>query len=421
MRKPKVAIDTSIVSGGASGGVEQFIIGLVHGLQQINPEAEYILVTDPQDPIWLEPYLGDSDYIRIVSKHQGWRDQVKSVLRSVVDPLKQSVERMAKSIDGSHTGESGQVWQVRESNGFFNMIGADIVHFPHQHYESTSLPTVYNPHDLQHRHYPEYFDSDQLDNRDEVYRTGCESADAIPVASQWVKDDIIKQYGISPNKISVVQLSPPIAAYDRISGRVLDGIKKKYELPPEFMFYPAQTWPHKNHLGLIEALALVRDNTGEEVNLICTGKKNDHWEQIYSGIQELNLEDQVDFLGFVDPLDLRGLYKLSTFTIIPTLFEAASFPLFEAWKEGSPVVCSNATSLPEIAGDAALIFDPHSPETIADAIDTMSQDSNLRNSLRKRGKERVANFSWKKTAANYQSVYLNVNEQNQANGCTNIN
>jgi glycosyltransferase involved in cell wall biosynthesis len=141
------------------------------------------------------------------------------------------------------------------------------------------------------------------------------------------------------------------------------------------------------------------------VHLVCTGHKNSFWPRIEERLHELRLEDQVQFLGVVSPEHLRALYHLAQFVIVPTLFEAASGPLFEAWQEMTPVACSTVTSLPEQASDAALLFDPVSVEAIVEAIARLSSDAELREDLKRRGASRLQDFSWERTAKAYRATY----------------
>jgi glycosyltransferase involved in cell wall biosynthesis len=122
-------------------------------------------------------------------------------------------------------------------------------------------------------------------------------------------------------------------------------------------------------------------------------------------ISAVHLDAQVRFLGMVPAENLRALYRLAKFTILPTLFEGAGLPLVEAWAEGSPVMCSGVTSLGEIAADAALVFDPQSVDSIANAMATMLSDSQLRDRLARRGSERLKSFGWEDAAKAYRAVY----------------
>ena len=245
------------------------------------------------------------------------------------------------------------------SDGFYESLGCDLIHFPYQMFALCALPSVFNPHDLQYRHFPQFFTVRELAWREMMYRGGCNLAQAVAVGSQWVKEDVVRQYHISPDKIQVIPWAPPTTALEAPSAEAVERVRKRYALSAPFAFYPAMGWEHKNHLRLLEALALLRDREGLRVNLVCTvSPASPFYARIRGGCEELKLGDQVQFLGLVLREELRSLYRLAQFVVVPTLFEAASGPVFEAWQDRAPVACSTATSLPEQAGDAALLFDP---------------------------------------------------------------
>jgi glycosyltransferase involved in cell wall biosynthesis len=165
------------------------------------------------------------------------------------------------------------------------------------------------------------------------------------------------------------------------------------------------TWEHKNHLRLLEALALLRDREGLEVSFVCTGFKTDFWPHVERRLKELGLEGQVRFPGLVSQEELRALYCAAQFVFVPTLFEAASAPVFEAWQMCAPVACSSVTSLPEQTAGAALLFEPFSVEEIARALARMATDGGLRDDLRRLGRRRLGDFSIERTARAYRAVY----------------
>jgi glycosyltransferase involved in cell wall biosynthesis len=170
--------------------------------------------------------------------------------------------------------------------------------------------------------------------------------------------------------------------------------------------YPAQTWPHKNHVRLIQALVQLRER-GVIVPLVCTGRQNEHFPNIRAAVEAAGLGDSVRFLGFVRPEQLRGLYARARILVMPTLFEAAGGfgPVAEAFLSGLPVACSNVTSLPEQVGDAALLFDPCIVESIADAVGRLWTDASLRERMARQGRVRVSAFSWDRTAAVFRAHY----------------
>jgi glycosyltransferase involved in cell wall biosynthesis len=297
--------------------------------------------------------------------------------------------------------------QVPHSDGTLEAEGVEVVHFPSQAGLITQVPSIYHPHDLQHLHLSEYFSVEEIARRELLYRTLCEQASVVAVASNWVKRDLVHQYGLPQDKIQVIPLAPVSSAYPDPTDADLVRTAAAYALPSGFVFYPAMTWPHKNHLLLLEALALLRRD-GLVVPLVASGQKTDHFRQIERRARELGISDQVRFLGFVTPLELQCLYRLSRGVVIPTKFEAASFPLWEAFLAGTPAACSSVTSLPEQAGGAAVFFDPSQPEEIAEAIRSLVSDDDLRRQLVERGRVVVSTLSWRSTANVFRVLYKKV-------------
>jgi glycosyltransferase involved in cell wall biosynthesis len=374
-------------------------VGLVHALGQLTDGSEeYVIIGPWQNPEWLKPYIGPNQ--RIIRGPKS----VESALWHVLGPLRPVAAR-ARNLLRTLLGVAATWPEVPISDGFYEGLGCNVIHFPYQQFVVCALPSIYNPHDLQHLHYPQFFTPANIAWREVIYPAGCHFAHTVAVASQWVKQDIVEHYRVSPEKIQVIPWAPPTQAYTEPTPDYLAEVRQKYQISTAFAFYPSMTWEHKNHIRLLEALALLRDRQGLKVNLVCTGHQNDFWHHIQERLAALKLQGQVRFLGLVPPQDLRALYRLARFVIIPSLFEAASGPLFEAWQEDTPAACSTVTSLPEQAGDAALLFDPLSVESIADAVARMATDDSLLQDLRRRGGRRLQDFSWERTAKAYRAVY----------------
>ncbi|MFZ5491086.1 MAG: glycosyltransferase family 4 protein [Pseudomonadota bacterium] len=295
-----------------------------------------------------------------------------------------------------------------QSNGTIERAHVDLMHFTFQAAFLTAVPSIYHPHDLQHIHLPEYFSEYERHGRTLIYKRFCDQARMVAVSSSWVRQDLEANLGVAREKITVVPLAPPIESIEVSEPAVADLIRRRFDLPDNFAFYPAQTWPHKNHLGLIEAAAIIRERYGLLVPLVFSGRKGDFYPQLAKRIAELKMDDQVKFLGFVTQNDLRSLYRLCRCVIIPTKFEAASFPLWEAFLAMAPAGCSNVTSLPRQAGDAALLFDPNSVDQIASCLHKLWTDANLRAELSKRGWENVQRFTWQRTALVFRAHYRRI-------------
>jgi glycosyltransferase involved in cell wall biosynthesis len=402
----RIAIDAQLLPNHGSGGVESALVGLLYAVGQLaDSQEEYTIIGPWQEPDWLEPYLGPNQ--RLTRGPRGGKGGPLAPFRRTLGPLK----RLARSIwresfQALALPPPGLRPKVPTSDGFYESLGCDVIHFPCQRFTSCALPMIYNPHDLQHLHYPQFFSPDALAWRETIYAAGCHLAHTVVVGSQWVKQDVVRHYHLDAGKVQVIPWAPPTQAYATPSPEALAAVVSRYQLHLPFAFYPAMTWEHKNHLRLLEALAHLRDQEGLVVHLICTGYRYPgHWPRIERKLNALDLNDQAQFLGMVPPQDLRAIYRLAQFVIVPTLFEAASGPVFEAWQEGVPVACSTVTSLPEQAGSAALLFDPFSVSTIADVVRRMTTDKRLRDELVHKGKQRLQDFSWERTAKAYRAVY----------------
>ena len=187
----------------------------------------------------------------------------------------------------------------------------------------------------------------------------------------------------------------------------LRAARQKFDLPERYLYFPAKTFPSKNHLGLLQALAQVRDQ-GVTIPVVCSGRLNQFFPKIRQTVEALGLQQQVTFLDFVSSLEVQCLYRLSVGLIFPTLFEGWGQPVVEAFDAGVPVACSNVTSLPEVAGDAALLFDPRSVEAIGDALVRLWQDDALRQRLVAAGHERAKLFTWERTTRIFRAHYRQI-------------
>ena len=282
------------------------------------------------------------------------------------------------------------------------------MHFVRQSAFLTELPSIYHPWDLQHLHLPEFFTPQQVLQRDLTYRAFCEAAERIVAASSWTKADLIEKMGIAEEKIVVIPVARDVDTAPLPTPADLAATSAAFKLPERFLLYPAQTWPHKNHIRLVEAIAHLRDTRGVSIGLVLTGYQNEHFPEIRSAVRRLRLSEQVQFAGYVTPLQVQALYRLAVGLIFPSLFEGWGIPIVEAFEAGTPVACSNVTSLPSMVGDAALVFDPYDVESIASAASTLWSDEAERRQLSERGQARARLFDPEPIAATYRALYRHV-------------
>jgi glycosyltransferase involved in cell wall biosynthesis len=226
--------------------------------------------------------------------------------------------------------------------------------------------------------------------------------------TSWGRRDLIESYALAPEKVAVVPWGSVLWEYPEPDESDLEEIRVRLSLPDGFLLYPAQTWPHKNHARLLEALSLLSSREGVEIQLVCPGRRNSHYRRIRERLHELGLEGSVSFPGFVSPLELRGLYRLARGLVFPSLFEGWGLPVCEAFEAGLPLACSTATGLPDLVGDAGVLFDPEDPAAIADSVLRIWSDDRLRAKLVERGRERSRLFSFERSARLFRAHYRRV-------------
>ncbi len=398
----RVVIDARMPDG-QPGGVQQWVIGLAAALSKLESnDDEYLFLVDAGHEGWLRPYLSGSSRLL----YPALRRRVARRARLTLRPI----WRWAASVFPVLRRLRGQVFAVAlrkpvpHSDGTIEAVLADVVHFPWQGAFLTDVPSLYQPWDLQHLHLPEFFTPEQREWREVRYRAFCDQAALIITASDWVKRDLVSQYGIDPGRIAVVNVPPATAAYAEPSLLEERDILVDLGLPERFVYFPAQTWPHKNHVRLFEALRELRDDN-MVVPLVCSGQHNESFPQVQRAATALGIDADVRFLGYVDPVVVQVLYKRATALIFPTLYEGWGLPILEAFSNGLPVACSNVTSLPELVDGAALIFDPYDAHDIAAATRRLWTDQVLALELAERGRAVASRYDWRRTALVMRAYY----------------
>lgn len=265
-------------------------------------------------------------------------------------------------------------------NCWLARLDLDLLHFPTQMPLHPELPVPYlvTLHDVQELHFPEYFTPAQRTARAVNHSAALAGARKVIVSFAHIKRDLIKYFQVPAEKIQVCPLSLENLALQPPSAEEARAYYEHYAAWKPYLLYPAQTWQHKNHLRLLEALGLARRGGLADLRLICTGMKNDYYPTIEARARELGLEDAVLFTGIVPEGELSWLYRHAALVTIPTEYEAGSYPLYEAMSEGVPVICSDVTSLPETIGDERFLFSPYDVEALARLVKRMLTDEQFR-------------------------------------------
>lgn len=379
----KIALNATMFRPSQIGGMETYFRNLLFSLQEVDNKNQYLLLGNRRyiDELHISNPNFNASSCNFTKPSLGW------FLRGVI--------RNATKIDILRP--------------VMNRLGVDVIHHPFSILNPLHLtvPSVLTFHDMQHEFFPEYFSPYEMKVRKEFYRPSAEQATRIIAISEHAKSSLVERYEISPGKIDVIYNGYNaeyriIEDHDR-----LEKIRSKYGLHRPFLYYPAATWPHKNHKALLAALKLLKDTRRFDGQLVLTGIAMKASSEVLAEIGRLGLEDSVKVLGYLPAEDLPCLYNLARLMVFPSLFEGFGIPLVEAMACGCPVACSNVTSIPEVVGDAGVTFDPTSVEDIVEKVSRLWDDDEERKTQKAKGLQRAKSkvFSWENTACETINVY----------------
>ncbi|HVF54392.1 MAG TPA: glycosyltransferase family 1 protein [Actinomycetota bacterium] len=279
------------------------------------------------------------------------------------------------------------------------------------HHAGGTVPVAPTPrpivtlHDLQYLYYPEYFTRTKLTFLKMMVPRSAEGSRLVLTPSEFTRRTVIERLGIDPSIVRVV----PHGISPRESKESSDEIRNHYGLDGPFFIYPAITYPHKNHLVLIEAFAKLL-KVHPTALLVLTGAKGSVEVSIAAEIRELGIDDSVIRLGYVPSDHLDSLYNEAAALVFPSRFEGFGAPVLEAMSRGCPVIAADATALPEVVADAGRLVSPDNPDDWAVAMADILEDDSMRTELAKRGLERARSFTWTSAADILEDAYRDVLE-----------
>lgn len=225
-----------------------------------------------------------------------------------------------------------------------------------------------------------------------VITTAVARAKKIITVSRNTRDDVVRLFNVATSKVKPVW-NGLSSDFGPCSEQAQSSVRKKFNLPEQFLLYTGVWREHKNLVRLIEAFGEIRKNN-PEVQLVITGRRDPHYPEVLNTVKDLGLQDAVRFVGLVDFEDLKTLYSAATVYVFPSLYEGFGLPPLEAMAAETPVVASNASAIPEVCGDAAEYFDPTSVEEMTKKISFLLSNEKRRKELVVLGKERIKKFSW---------------------------
>ena len=283
----------------------------------------------------------------------------------------------------------------------------DVLHVQFTAPPFAPCPVVATIHDLAFEHLPDTFKRRSwMQLRLTVRRTARRAAQIITV-SEYSKRDIVETYGVAPDRVTVTHEAAAEHFRPVTDERELRRVRQLYGIEGDYILAVGSVQPRKNLARLVSAYSDLRRRRAQAKlpRLVIVGKLAWLYEETLRAVEERGVRDAVTFTGYVPEGDLPALYSGALCFAYPSFFEGFGLPPIEAMRCGAPVLVGDRTSLPEVVGDAGLLFDPFDTAAISDALARVVDDAGLRQHLRERGLARAAQFDWRETARRTLEVY----------------
>ena len=289
--------------------------------------------------------------------------------------------------------------------GYVQKDKLDLIHLQYFPIINKKCSIVGTIHDISFEHYPGYFTKKSLLLSKVLIPKMAKQADKILTVSNFSKQDIADRYNINPEKIIVTHLAASENFKVIKDHDLLEKVKNKFEINGDFILTVGNLQPRKNLSRLFTAYINMRDKKLIDEKLVVVGKKAWLFSDIFKFAYESKYRNDIIFTDYVEEKDLALLYNKAKIFVYPSVFEGFGLPPLEAMSCGAPVITSNVTSIPEVTGDAAILFDPWSVEDIEEKIVNTINNKELCCKLSELGIKRAAAFSWRRTAQKTLKVY----------------
>lgn len=371
-------------------GINTFAIGLLRGLSNVVGEDHRIqLYVNENNANFFEELSYRPNVDRVIIP----RSNMNGVIRRVISQaaLLSGSERIYRAVNDA-------MWRYCT---LAMDEGSDVIYTPMATlgFYNLQKPTILSMHDIQHVHYPQFFSWLQRLSRNVRYPLSARCATYIQASSEFIRKDFLHNFPwlksdnviVIPEGVSISEFSSP-STLDVVS---------KYGIPRNYMFFPAQIWPHKNHITVLKALNYLKKSKGLEIPLVMTGGRYNDSAEVFSYI-EANRMDNVFYLGKVPFDDMVALYQQAHFFITAVLYESSSLPFLEAAASGCPILASDTPPNRELAKRLkATLFDPLDDCQLRDIIENVWLDNGLRKSHIDFNVNAVHYYHWDNVAQRY--------------------
>ncbi len=379
-QKPQIIIDGRMILPQMTG-VSRYLIGLCHGLNQIDSDFSYEL--------WLQAHL--------------------------------PADHPAKQLGGNHLklhtvsirnmSLAGHAWMPFE----FARQKADLIHYPHFDLPlGMPGPVVSSIHDLKYISRPDFFPHQNLVKSkiiELLTRYTCYRSRLIICDSESTSADLQNLLSVPKEKMRIIPLGVEDRFFQKISGNELKDFRVKNQLEGLFLFFVGERRPHKNLLNLIKTFNELNRLNPSTFQLVIAGKPYTDYRAPEQLTSELSLEKRVRFLDYVSDTELPYYYQSAAAFVFLSYYEGFGLPILEAMASCTPVVASDCTSVPEVVGEAGIVVSPDVPKRAAEAILEVVHPGSIRDQYIQMGEERARSFTWERCASLTHQVYAEALER----------
>jgi glycosyltransferase involved in cell wall biosynthesis len=376
------------------GGTNSFTFGLLDGFARVGAPHEFTIFVTPWNREIFEKYEAVPQF-RVVEIDESDHSFLRAIHRRLPLQLKRRLPLDAPSVLNSRHADL----LARE---------ADVIYVPYvpppRLFPFPDVPTVYSIHDIQQVHYPEFFTPEELVEREAAFTKCVEHAAVIQASSRYMARDFCDHFPkLNESNVEVI---PEGVDVDLFSRRLPDSdVVARYELPADFLFTPAQLWPHKNHLTILGALKRLKDR-GLVVPWVLTGAEYSAADGIFDFIRANALEEQVFYLGVVPLDDLIALFQRARFLVTASLYESSSIPILEAAAAGTPIIAGRIPPHEEMAEHLEMrLFTPTDDAELASVVEDAWDDEGTSESQVAANRVGVQRYSWDNAALMYLELF----------------
>ena len=390
----RIVVDlTPLLPGGDNGGAKLMTLELIKTMAARSPQTHFILLTLKRTFDELSAFSQPNVQIELLEEAITQVPLLVRLMRFITRPASERIRRGLERRVRSFLSRLGPL--SPDPQTLVSRHGGSVLFCPFTapFFAQTGIPTVSVIYDLQYADYPQYFEEQDKAQRHQNFIDACRRANRLVCISDFVRRRVLEESRLPQERVTTIHIqlahrlpapTPEVSAstlgyFQLTSGR--------------YFLYPANFWKHKNHEMLFVAMGLFNARRPKsDIKLVCTGTPGERRDFLQSAAQHMGLSDKIILPGHLHESHFSALMHGCLALIYPSLYEGFGMPVIEAQAIGIPVLCSNAASLPEVAGDGALIFDPRLPESMVEAMQRIESDTYVRDEVVRKGFENAKRF-----------------------------